>query len=93
MSGEIGNPDTARRLFDVTREKMRTRHMAYRTEQAYLQWIRRYIAFHQRRHPRDLGAAEVEQFLTCLAVERKVTLGAGEIRPAPEIDYAAWPTE
>ncbi len=72
MSGEIGNPDTARRLFDVTREKMRTRHMAYRTEQAYLQWIRRYIAFHQRRHPRDLGAAEVEQFLTYLAVERKV---------------------
>ncbi|MBV8340962.1 MAG: integron integrase [Gammaproteobacteria bacterium] len=44
-----------------------------RTEQAYLQWIRRYVAFHRRRHPRDLGAAEIEQFLTHLAVQRKVS--------------------
>ena len=57
----------------VAREKMRTRHLALRTEQAYLQWIRRYVQFHQRRHPRDLGAAEVEQFLTHLAVGRKVS--------------------
>jgi integron integrase len=62
-----------RGLLDVAREKMRTRHLAYRTEQAYLQWIRRYITFHHRRHPRDLGAAEVEQFLTHLAVDRKVS--------------------
>ncbi len=62
-----------RGLLEVAREKMRTRHLAYRTEQAYLQWIRRYIAFHQRRHPRDLGAAEVERFLTHLAVDRKVS--------------------
>jgi integron integrase len=52
---------------------MRTRHLAYRTEQTYLDWIRRYIAFHKRRHPRHLGAAEVEQFLTHLAVDRKVS--------------------
>ena len=52
---------------------MRVRHLAFRTEQAYLQWIRRYVHFHQRRHPRDLGAAEVEQFLTHLAVSRKVS--------------------
>jgi integron integrase len=62
-----------RGLLEVAREKMRTRHLAYRTEQAYLQWIRRYIAFHKRRHPRELGAAEVEQFLTYLAVDRKVS--------------------
>jgi integrase len=72
MSGEIGSGAEGRKLFDVVRDKMRTRHMAYRTEQAYLQWIRRYIAFHKRRHPRDLGATEVEQFLTHLAVDRKV---------------------
>jgi integron integrase len=52
---------------------MRTRHLALRTEQAYLQWMRRYVAFHRRRHPRDLGATEVEQFLTHLAVHRKVS--------------------
>ncbi|MGH9642228.1 MAG: integron integrase [Terriglobales bacterium] len=73
MIREIGNVVAARNLFDVTREVMRTRHLAYRTEQAYLQWIRRYIAFHNRRHPRELGAAELEQFLTHLAVDRKVS--------------------
>jgi integrase len=73
MSEEIGNTAAGRKLFDVAREKMRTRHMALRTEQAYLQWIRRYIAFHDRRHPRDLGGPDVEQFLTHLAVERKVS--------------------
>lgn len=60
-------------LFAVARERMRTRHLALRTEQAYLQWMRRYVAFHRRRHPRDLGATEVEQFLTYLAVHRKVS--------------------
>jgi integron integrase len=61
-----------RGLLEVTREIIRTRHMALRTEQAYVQWIRRYIAFHGRRHPRDLGAPAVEAFLSHLAVERKV---------------------
>ncbi len=62
-----------RGLFAVAREKMRTRHFAWRTEQAYLQWIRRFVAFHGRRHPRTLGVAEVEAFLTHLAVDRKVS--------------------
>lgn len=57
-------------LLEVAREKMRVRHLAFRTEQAYLQWILRYVHFHERRHPRDLGAAEVEQFLTHLAAVR-----------------------
>ncbi len=60
-------------LFAVARDKMRTRHLALRTEQVYLQWLRRYIAFHHRRHARELGAPEVEQFLTHLAVHRKVS--------------------
>jgi integron integrase len=60
-------------LIAVTREKLRTRHLAQRTEQAYVQWLRRFIAFHDRKHPRELGAAGVEQFLTHLAVERKVS--------------------
>jgi integron integrase len=60
-------------LLAVAREKMRTRHLALRTEQAYLHWLRRYIAFHQPRHPRELGGPGVEQFLTHLAVRRKVS--------------------
>jgi integron integrase len=59
-------------LLVVARDKMRTRHLAYRTEQQYLYWIRCYVAFHHRRHPRELGAPDVEQFLTHLAVQRKV---------------------
>lgn len=64
-----------RGLLEVVREKMRIRHMAYRTEQAYLRWIRQYVVFHQRRHPRELGVSEVELFLTHLAVEHKVSAG------------------
>ena len=63
----------ARGLLEVAREKMRTRHFSLRTEQAYLQWIRRYVTFHGRRHPRELGAPEVEVFLSHLAVDRKVS--------------------
>ena len=59
-------------LFAVARERMRTRHFSLRTEKAYLQWLHRYVEFHQRRHPRELGAAEVGQFLSHLAVRRKV---------------------
>jgi integron integrase len=61
-----------RGLFEVARERIRTRHLAFRTEQAYLQWMRRYVKFHGRRHPRDMGRSEVEAFLTHLAVDAKV---------------------
>ena len=60
-------------LFETARRKIRTRHLSLRTEQAYLHWIRRYVKFHERRHPRDMGAAEVEAFLTDLAVRQKVS--------------------
>src|ERR1700730_2559035 len=65
-------PD-GRGLFAVAREKIRTRHLALRTEQAYLQWMRRYVKFHGRRHPREMGPAHVEAFLTHLAVTAKVS--------------------
>jgi integron integrase len=61
-----------RGLFEVAREKIRTRHLALRTEHAYLQWMRRYVKFHGRRHPRDMGPAHVEAFLTHLAVVERV---------------------
>ena len=61
-----------RGLFEVARERIRTRHLAFRTEQAYLQWMRRYVKFHGRRHPRGMGRQEVEAFLTHLAVKARV---------------------
>jgi Phage integrase, N-terminal SAM-like domain len=61
-----------RGLFEVARERIRTRHLSFRTEQAHLHWMRRYVKFHGRRHPRDMGAAEVEALLTHLDVEAKV---------------------
>jgi len=61
-----------RGLFEVAREKIRTRHLALRTEQAYLHWMRRYVKFHGRRHPREMGPREVEAFLTHLAVVTEV---------------------
>ncbi|HWE18580.1 MAG TPA: integron integrase [Hyphomicrobiaceae bacterium] len=61
-----------RGLFEVAREQMRVRHMSYQTEKCYLQWMRRFIAFHRRRHPRELGGPEVQAFLTHLAVKRGV---------------------
>jgi integron integrase len=62
-----------RGLFEVARDRMRTLHLALRTEKAYLHWIRRYVKFHGRRHPREMGAAEVEAFLTHLAVDQRVS--------------------
>ena len=62
-------------LIAVAREKMRTRHLALRTEHAYLQWLRRYVAFHAPRHPREVGPEGVTRFLTHLADERQVSAG------------------
>ena len=54
------------------RSAIRVRHYSIRTEQAYVDWIRRFILFHGKRHPKELGEAEVGRFLTWLAVERNV---------------------
>ncbi len=51
---------------------MRLKNYAYRTEKTYLHWIRRYIIFHDKRHPQEMGSAEIEAFLTHLAVEKNV---------------------
>lgn len=60
------------KLVDQFRNKIRTRHYSYRTEQTYWNWIKRFILFHDKRHPLDLGIPEVEAFLSSLAVERHV---------------------
>jgi integron integrase len=63
------------RLMDAVRDRCRLKHYSIRTEKAYSGWIRRFILFHGKRHPKTMGAAEVEQFLTHLAVAGKVAAG------------------
>lgn len=67
--GTDGSP----RLLDQVRELIRIRHYSIRTEQAYLQWIKRFILFHGKRHPTDMGAEELTQFLSHLAIQRNVS--------------------
>jgi len=64
-------PETPR-LLDRVHEVIRRKHYSIRTEQAYVDWIKRFILYHDKRHPADLGVAEVEAFLTYLAVDRDV---------------------
>jgi integron integrase len=59
-------------LLDQVRRIARLRHLSRRTEEAYVGWIRRFVAFHARRHPREMGAPEVIAFLSDLAVRRQV---------------------
>src|SRR5687768_10620943 len=76
----MGNDDTALaspgatppRLLDVVRDAIRRKHYSPRTEEAYVDWIRRFILFAGKRHPAGLGAPEVTGFLNHLARDRKV---------------------
>jgi len=61
-----------KKLLDRVRDAIRLKHYSIRTEEAYVTWIKRYIYFHNVRHPAEMGAAEVEAFLTSLAVEKNV---------------------
>jgi integron integrase len=71
--GELPLPRPPR-LLDQVKQVMRVKHYAVRTEECYVQWIRRFIFFNGTRHPRDMGAAELELFLTDLAVNGKVSV-------------------
>ncbi len=61
------------KLLVQVRDAIRTKHYSLRTERAYLAWIRRFILFHNKRHPRDLGSKHVTEFLTFLAMKRRVS--------------------
>jgi integron integrase len=64
--------DSKPRLLDQVRELIRIRHYSGRTEAAYVQWIRRFILFHGKRHPSEMGAPELTAFLSDLAIRRNV---------------------
>lgn len=70
---ENPSPAPPVKLLDQVRAKIRLKHYSIKTEQAYADWIKRFILYFDKRHPAELGAHEVEQFLTHLAVERQVS--------------------
>lgn len=61
------------KLLDQVRAAIRVRHYSLRTEDTYIHWIKRFILFHGKRHPREMGETEIGQFLSALAVERQVS--------------------
>ena len=66
-------PNPAARLLDQCREVLRFHHFSYRTEQSYVDWIRRFIVFHNKRHPKEMGQMEIGRFLSHLAVAGQVS--------------------
>ncbi len=63
---------TSKKLLDQVRDAIRLKHYSIRTEEVYVSWIKRFILFHKKRHPLEMGAAEIEEFLTHLAVNENV---------------------
>jgi Phage integrase, N-terminal SAM-like domain len=68
-----GPPAQPRKLLDHVRDVLRVNHYSVRTEEAYVGWIRRFILYHNKEHPLEMGALEVELYLTHLAVDEKVS--------------------
>ena len=64
---------TKPRLIDQVRNVLRVHHYSVRTEDSYIQWIKRFIFFHNKRHPREMGEKEIRSFLTHLAVDKHVS--------------------
>jgi integron integrase len=73
QAGGADSPAAPPRLLDRVRAAIRLRHLSRRTEKAYTGWIRRYVLFHRKRHPSEMGAPEVSAYLTYLAVRGKVS--------------------
>lgn len=61
------------KLLDEVRNALRTKHYSMKTEKAYVHWIKRFILFHNKRHPKEMGEIEINQFITHLAVKEKVS--------------------
>ena len=73
ISGVVVPPAASPKLLDRVRHAIRAKHYSRRTESAYVDWIRRYILFHRKRHPSEMGALEIAAFLIWLATNRRVS--------------------
>ena len=72
MEAQVISQDSPK-LLNRLRVEIRVRHYSIRTEQAYVDWARRFILFHNKRHPKEMGAGELRDFLSHLAVDRNVS--------------------
>src|SRR5215207_8942584 len=72
MSKITSAPAQGKKILDQVSHAIRLKHYSFRTEQAYKEWIKRYILFHKKRHPAEMGAPEIQAFLSHLAVEKRV---------------------
>jgi hypothetical protein len=83
-------PQQSKKLLDQYRDQIRIKQYSTRTEKTYIQWVREYILYHNKRHPKEMGTHEINQFITHLVVERKASasthtvlaFGAREIKPS-----------
>jgi len=73
MQSPVPSTPQSVRLLDQLRDALRVKHYSYRTEQTYIDWVRRFILFHHKRHPQDMGEPEIAAFVTHLAVQERVT--------------------
>jgi len=74
-TGSMNNlpPQKPKKLLDQLRDAVRLKHYSYSTEKTYVRWVKRYVLFHNKRHPREMGAREIEAFLTHLATQENVS--------------------
>ena len=70
---QTNTTSTPPKLLDQVRDKIRFKHYSLSTEKTYIAWIKQFILYHQKRHPLEMGALEVEAFLTYLATQRHVS--------------------
>jgi len=70
--GQGTSSTKGKRLLDLYRDAMRVRHYSYRTEETYVSWVRQYILYHKKRHPREMGVEEINAFITHLVTGRNV---------------------
>ncbi len=79
----MGPQPTPKELLDHVRHALRLKHYSYRTEQAYVGWITRYILLHDKRHPSDMDAPKVEAFLSHPKAVEHAAAGTSAVRPVP----------
>jgi len=72
-------PPKPTRFLDQVRQHIRAAGLSYRTEQTYIHWIKRFIYFHNKQHPKDMGANEIEAFLNHLSVNRACSISTQKI--------------
>lgn len=73
MENPPASQPQGKKLLEQVSDAIRVKHYSYRTEKTYIEWIRRFILFHNKRHPKEMGAVEIQAFITHLATERVVS--------------------